>query len=203
MRAAAALPVATATVLVRTACDAAKHEPAPGPSGRDGRSSPARPAFPFAAFRGDVLLGIRARQDLVAILGRSSRRGCRRVARLGRIWRWLWRRRPRCSARNPSRSATSIFAVHYSCRWCVAQASSGSRPGVGWRGWLHIYSRSDETTNAEQVWTLHATGTVAREPNNGAASGSERETVEQMRVRLPEATSGQDYYRRLDERSVH
>ncbi len=70
-------------------------------------------------------------------------------------------------------------------------------------GSFHIYSRSDETTNAEQVWTLHATGTVAPEPNNGAASGSERETVEQMRVRLPEATSGQDYYRRLDERGVH
>ena len=68
---------------------------------------------------------------------------------------------------------------------------------------FHIYSRAGGVTNPSKSWTLHVTGKVCLQQDNGIISPSAtHETLADMQARCTETISGEEYYRRLRESGV-
>ena len=69
---------------------------------------------------------------------------------------------------------------------------------------FHIYSCPGGVVHSGKSWTLHATGKVCLQQDNGIITpDAGQETLTEMRTRCAEKISGQDYYRRLRESGIH
>jgi len=69
---------------------------------------------------------------------------------------------------------------------------------------FHIYSCAGGVVNSGTSWTLHATGEIRLQQDNGVITPDARqETLTEIRTRCPEKIAGRDYYRRLHQSGVH